>query len=62
MTKHVGISMDIAAIGASKNNSTEDDSARTFDKLSKVKTETDRIFVSSLDIWDEVQSHHQEHF
>jgi hypothetical protein len=51
--------MDVVGMGVKPANETEDDGAKTFEKMAFVNDETNRIFMNSLEIWDEVQKHHQ---
>lgn len=61
ITKHIMLSMDI--IASQKGEKPEkDDAVTTAEKIKAIKAETDRIFMSSLDIWEEIGKHHTEHY
>lgn len=51
VSKHIVINMDIVPISTSKLSEDRDDGATTSDKLAVIKSETDRVFINSLDIW-----------
>jgi hypothetical protein len=60
--KHVRISMSVASMAVGDKAPVEEDGRKSRGKLEAIKEETDRIFLGSLEIWEEVQAHHEEHF
>jgi hypothetical protein len=56
--KHVQVNVAIQPIQAQGTRKPEEDGQKTNDKMAFIRNETDRIFMSSLEIWDEIQEHH----